>query len=177
IRNLSMKKFGTPTFAAPGGASVYVGSVGAGGRSGAGLGVAVTWGTAPVSDCTLPAGGLAARGTSPEPCLTGLPAAGLPWFAPPLPEPAWLRAGGGGGGGRGGGGVGVGERVAVGVGEAVTAAPGVWVGVGMPSADPRSTIEDTGAGRPGICTWLTGVPSGTSTVTVSCWPVTSVTRT
>src|SRR3954452_25010477 len=102
-----MKKFGTATFAAPGGASVYVGSVGAGGRSGAGLGVAVTWGTAPVSDCTLPAGGLAARGTSPEPCLTGLPAAGLPWLALPLPEPTWLRAVG----------VGVGDRVAVGVGE------------------------------------------------------------
>ena len=35
----------------------------------------------------------------------------------------------------------------------------------------------TGAGRPGICTCWTGVPGGTSTVTVSTWPVTSVTCT
>ena len=35
----------------------------------------------------------------------------------------------------------------------------------------------TGAGRPGIWISETGVPGGTSTVTVSTWPVTSVTWT
>src|SRR3954468_23433276 len=163
-----MKKFGTPTFAAPGGASVYVGSVGAGGCTGAGLGVAVTSGTAPVSDWTFPAASLTLPVTLLEPCLAGFLARGLPWSALPVfPPPLW----------RGAVGEAAGAWVAVGVGETVTPTPGALVGVGVPSADPRSTIEATGAGSPGICTWLTGVPSGTSTVTVSCWPVTSVTRT
>src|SRR3954470_21428771 len=116
-----MKKVGTPTFAAPGGASVEVGSFGAGGCSGTGFGVAVTWGTAPVRDWTLPAACLPASVTLGEPFLPGLPAAGLPWpwLALPLPEPPWL-----------GGEVGeaVGACVAVGVGESVTPTPGAWVG-------------------------------------------------
>src|SRR5436190_24335416 len=117
-----MKKLGTPTFAAPGGASVYVGSVGAGGCSGAGLGVAVTSGTAPVSDWTLPAACLGASDTWPAPRLAaGCLATGLPWLALPLPEPLW----------RGDVGVAVGAFVAVGEGESVT---GAVVGVGVPSA-------------------------------------------
>ena len=70
-------------------------------------------------------------------------------------------------------GAGVGVAVAVGwtVGEAVA------VGVGVLSVEPRSTIDAIAAGRPGICSWSTGVPGGMSTVIVSCWPVTSVTRT
>ena len=67
------------------------------------------------------------------------------------------------------------EAVAVGV--AVTVGACVAVGVGVVSVEPRSTIEETGAGRPGIWSWSTGVPGGTSTVIVSCWPVTRVTRT
>ena len=74
-------------------------------------------------------------------------------------------------------GVVVGVAVAVWVGVAVTVGAVVAVGVGVVSVEPRSTIEATAAGRPGIWSWSTGVPSGTSTVIVSCWPVTSVTRT
>ena len=53
----------------------------------------------------------------------------------------------------------------------------VAVGVGVVSVEPRSTIDATAAGRPGIWTWSTDVPGGISTVIVSCCPVTSVTRT
>ena len=67
--------------------------------------------------------------------------------------------------------------VAVGVGWTVTVGAVVAVGVGVVSVEPRSTIEATAAGRPGIWSCSTGVPGGTSTVIVSCWPVTSVTRT
>ena len=75
--------------------------------------------------------------------------------------------------------VGVGVAVAspVGAGSTVTTGGAVAVGEGVLSTEPRSTIEATGAGRPGIWSWSTGVPGGTSTVIVSCWPVTSVTRT
>src|SRR4051794_25665943 len=164
-----MKKLGTPTLAAPGGASVYVGSAGVGGVSGAGAGV--TWGTAPVSDCVLPAASFVTFPVVSVTFLTGLSAFGLPLLLP-LPLPVWPWAGA----------VAVGDGAAVvgaavGVGETVTPTGAVAVGVGVPSAERRSTIEATGAGRPGICTWSTGVPSGTSTVTVSCWPVISVTRT
>ena len=69
--------------------------------------------------------------------------------------------------------------VAVGVGVTVTATTGgaVAVGDGVLSVEPRSTIEETGAGRPGICNCSTGVPGGMSTVIVICCPVTRVTRT
>jgi len=75
--------------------------------------------------------------------------------------------------------VGLGVAVGLRVGAAVGATVGavVAVGVGVVSVEPRSTIEETGAGRPGIWTWPTDEPAGTSTVIVSCWPVTSVTRT
>ena len=72
---------------------------------------------------------------------------------------------------------GVAVAVGVAVGVAVTVGAWVAVGVGVVSVEPRSTIEETGAGRPGIWSWSTGVPGGISTVIVSCWPVTSVTRT
>ena len=72
---------------------------------------------------------------------------------------------------------GVAVAVGVAVGVAVTVGACVAVGVGVVSVEPRSTIEETAAGRPGIWIWSTGVPGGISTVIVSCWPVTSVTRT
>ncbi len=63
-----MKKFGTPTFAAPAGASVNVGLAGVGGcgaacpapRAGAGVG------TLPASDWTLPAAFCTASLTPPD---------------------------------------------------------------------------------------------------------------
>jgi hypothetical protein len=57
-----------------------------------------------------------------------------------------------------------------------TGSSGVGTGVGV-STGPRSVMLCTGAGRPGIWIWDTGVPGGTSTVTVSTCPVTSVTWT
>jgi hypothetical protein len=130
------------------------------------VGVAV--GTEPVSDSTLPLAFFTASVTGeplpPPLCLFAPPL----WPLPVAPWPPGVLVD-----------VGAGVPVDVGVGVAVswTATVGAGVAVGVPSAEPRSTIEATGAGRPGICTWDTGVPGGTSTVTVSCWPVTSVTRT
>jgi diguanylate cyclase (GGDEF)-like protein len=66
------------------------------------------------------------------------------------------------------------DSAGVAVREGAGVAPAVGVGVAIA---PRSWIDLTGAGRPGIDTPDTGVPGGTSTVTVSCWPVTSVTST
>jgi hypothetical protein len=57
-----------------------------------------------------------------------------------------------------------------------TGTSGVGTGVGV-STGPRSVMLATGAGSPGIVIWETGVPGGTSTVTVRTWPVTSVTWT
>jgi hypothetical protein len=45
---------------------------------------------------------------------------------------------------------GVGVEVGVPVGEGVTVGAVVAVGVGVVSVEPRSTIEATAAGRPGI---------------------------
>src|SRR4051812_14899613 len=164
-----MKKFGTPGLAAPGCASEYVGSLLAGGcawSSGAGVargvGVGVGVATLPVSDSVLAA---------PEGWLTAAPvfcwACGLGFatrfFVLPFADFEFGAA--------------VALGSAVGVGAAVTATVGAAVGVGVESVEPRSTIEATGAGRPGICSWSTGVPGGISTVIVSCWPVVSVTRT
>ena len=52
----------------------------------------------------------------------------------------------------------------------------VGTGVGV-ATGPRSVIDCTGAGRPGIEIDSTEAPGGTSTVIVSVWPVTSVTVT
>ena len=77
-----------------------------------------------------------------------------------LPPPCWLP----------GVGVGVGDLDLGQVGTVGTVGVGIGVGV---ATGPRSTMFWTGAGRPGICTCWTGVPGGTSTVTVSTWPVTA----
>src|SRR3954452_10452052 len=172
MRNLSMKKFGTPILAAPGAASVYVGSAGEGGVtfvSSTGGGVGVASGTLPVSDFVL--------GAASSACWAGRgpTRVTLSRADPVFPAPGGVATPGDA--------LGAGEAVAawVAVGGCVTV--GVTVGVfvavgsGVLSADPRSTIEATAAGRPAIWTWSTGVPDGTSTVIVSCCPVTSVTRT
>src|SRR4051794_35889496 len=159
-----MKKFGTPGLAAPGVASESVGGLslagacpcaawlsGAVGAAGVGVGVA----TLPVSDSVLAA---------PEVWLAGFSTCRLTVFGV---DPCLEGARG--------------VEVAVGfgdwVGAAVAATVGAAVGVGVESVEPRSTIEAIGAGSPGICSWLTGVPGGMSTVIVSCWPGASVTRT
>src|SRR4029077_16957371 len=65
--------------------------------------------------------------------------------------------------------VGVGLGLGLGIDGVVTfGTVGIAVGVAVAIA-PRSWIVLTGAGRPGIETELTGVPGGTSTVSVSCW--------
>src|SRR4051812_16570600 len=157
MRNLSMKKFGTPTLAAPAGASVYVGFAGVGGCAGAwsvaGAGVAV--GTAPVSDWTLPFALWTASVTGEPPGLAGLPLPAPLWPLPVEPRPRAEPVDAG---------AGVPDEVGVGVGVSWTATVGAGVAVGVLSAEPRSTTEATGAGRPGICTCDTGVPGGTSTV-------------
>ena len=168
-----MKKFGTPAFAAPGSASENDGSSCEGGStwaSGTGVevGVGVGVATLPVSDCVF-ASPFALLDSSSS-CLSSV--TGSSWVAcralglsglALLGARAWRS--------RSGAGVGVAVAVGWTVGEAVA------VGVGVLSVEPRSTIEAIGAGRPGICSWSSGVPGGMSTVIVSCWPVTSVTRT
>ena len=61
-------------------------------------------------------------------------------------------------------------------GVAVTVGTAVGTGVAV-AATPRSVIDCTGAGRPGIWSEPTEAPGGTSTVIVSVCPVTSVTET
>src|SRR6187200_2849745 len=125
-----MKKLGTPTFAAPGAATVYVGSDGAGGCSGSGLaaGVGVAAGTAPVSDCVFPVAFLV---VCFAPWIGAVPGwSGLAPRVPPLPllapEPLpWFGAA-------------VAEGVCVAVGVGVMSGA-VAVGVGVPSSEPRST--------------------------------------
>ena len=66
--------------------------------------------------------------------------------------------------------VGDGVRVWVGVAVCVGLAVCVGVGVGV-STGPRSVIVSTGAGRFGIWIVSTDWPCGTSTVSVSSWPL------
>src|SRR3954470_16130891 len=161
-----MKKFGTPGLAAPGCASEYVGSLVAGGfawSSGTGVGVGAS-GTLPVSDSVLTAPPVAWLTVS-----SVLTCALVFVLVTVLPDFECGVAVGEADG--------AGVALAVGLGDAVAATVGAAVGVGVESVEPRSTIEAIGAGRPGICSWSTGVPGGMSTVIVSCWPVASVTRT
>ena len=74
--------------------------------------------------------------------------------------------------------VGDGVLVGVFVGVAVCVGVAVWVGVGVGVwTAPRSVIVSTGAGRFGISIDWTDWPGGTSTVSVSSWPLVSRTVT
>ena len=173
-----MKKFGTPIFAAPGSASEYDGSFCAGVDLSASVSASVSasaprappWRLLDLARQRL--GVRAAAGRLVGRLLGGLLDLVLGLvdlllslsLVLPVP-PFWLSG------------------VAVAVGGRWPSASAVTVGaawpsgVGVVSVEPRSTIEETAAGRPGIWIWSTGVPGGISTVIVSCWPVTSVTRT
>src|SRR4051794_27642526 len=156
MRKWSMKKVGTPICAGPGGAGESVGVAGVGAPSGR-LGAAG-------------AGFLGAGFTRPAPdaWLSAPPAV----FAPERPVRVPRDAGA-----FGFGLLIVGVGFGRGVGVTVTfGTVGIAVGVAVVTA-PRSWIVLIGAGRPGIGTEPTGVPGGTSTVRVSCWPVTRVTST
>src|SRR5215217_1251277 len=180
MRNFSMKKFGTPMRAAPGVAIETVGLSSVGEPSVLRVGFErstclrpppTASSSVPVSDSDF---GFAEPRRSP---LRPSPP------RPPLPP---LRFGAAGADGRSspselppcwregcsfwgvGGGLGVEE----GVGTAVGTGSGVGVATG-----PRSVIDWTGAGRPGIWIDWTDEPGGTSTVIVSVCPVTSVTLT
>src|SRR3954451_20367315 len=140
-----MKKFGTPGLAAPGSARENVGSFFAGGwacefGTGVGLaggGVGVGVGTLPVSDWVFacPVAWLA--------CWVACSFAFVPVFVTgcwTFPAPDDFS------------GAGCGVAVAVAVGSTVTTGGAVAVGEGVLAVEPRSTIEATGAGRPGI--WI-----------------------
>ena len=144
MRNFSMKKFGTPMRAGPGSASETVGlsSVGVPSVLRVGLDSSTCFSTCstrfsslPVSDSEL--GERARRlcaGSSLPPRLSPPPR--FPRAGASAPSP----------GGSVGAGVGVGVRVGAGAaGVAVAVGEGVAVATG-----PRSTIDCTGAGRPGI---------------------------
>ena len=72
--------------------------------------------------------------------------------------------------------VGSGVRVGVSVCAGVSLGMAVGVGVGV-STGPRSVTDCTGAGSAGSSIDSTEEPGGTSIVSVSCSPVTSVTET
>src|SRR3954471_12951305 len=164
MRNLSMKKFGTPILAAPGAASVYVGSAGEGGVtfvSSTGGGVGVASGTLPVSDFVLGAASSACwagRGPTRVTLSRADPVFPAPGCVAPPGDAlgageavrAWVAVGGCVTVGVTGGGVGAGVAGGGCVAGGVAVGVFVAVGSGVLSADPRSTIEATAAGRPGI---------------------------
>src|SRR3954454_23069611 len=161
IRNLSMKKFGTPIGAGPGRASEKVGLAGVGTPSVASAGaLALALRTVPEESCStvLPApstSGRALRLALPD-CFWGFCCCWLwdwPWSA--------------------------------GCGASGVACAGCWSGwvwtwtcaggvLGCEGAVTSWTLTIPPL-TPGILIWSTGVPGGTSTVTVTFWPVASVT--
>src|SRR3954447_13588653 len=161
MRNLSMKKFGTPIGAGPGRASEKVGLAGVGTPSVARAGaLALALRTVPEESCStvLPApstSGRALRLVLPD-CFWGFCCCWLwdwPWSA--------------------------------GCGASGVACAGCWSGwvwtwtcaggvLGCEGAVTSWTLTIPPL-TPGILIWSTGVPGGTSTVTVTFWPVASVT--
>src|SRR3954452_11749344 len=161
MRNFSMKKFGTPIGAGPGRARLKVGSAAVGAPSG--------WRVLPLSTLAEPVASLTAPATwSLAPSTLSL-ALRLAW-----PVVFWADC--------------CGELVD---GAAGWGAAGFWAGScaggagsllgpvseggGVAGACGTSETEAIGVVMPGILIWSIGVPGGTSTVTVSVWPVTSVT--
>src|SRR3954469_20599938 len=144
ILNLSMKKFGTPTRAAPGSASEYVGSLRFGGCAwSSGTGVGVGTATLPVSDSVL-AASEARLGAASTPSWDS-PLALATFFLVFLgAEPLWEPLSGVADA------LGAGAGVAVAVGSTLTVGGATAVGDGVLSTEPRSTIDETGAGSPGI---------------------------
>src|SRR4051794_14487974 len=152
MRKRSMKKFGTPGLAAPGVARVTPGSFCAGAVcasawspvGGSASGAFGASSTLPVSDSVLALASSVAWFVVSSTFFLVLVTGSLSFVLVfVLPEPLFWVSGVA---------VAVGVDVAVCVGVAVTVGACVAVGVGVVSVEPRSTIEDTGAGRPGI--WI-----------------------
>src|SRR3954447_25634302 len=166
MRNLSMKKFGTPIGAAPGWASVKPGFSTVGVPSVLRPLVArsaffLAW------SLTMPSRSFVALVPGSVPGLWSLVTCEC-WL--PAFEPGWLLPDCGWPDGVGDelpDGVGVLVPAGVGVEDGVgwTLAPGVAVGAGVTSWMPT-----TGSDTFGILIWSTGVPAGTSSVTVTCEP-------
>src|SRR4051812_25035521 len=148
-----MKKFGTPILAAPGSASVYEGSgcaaldepvsgVSPPPVSALGCSFFGAASTLPVSDSVLESS-LEALLPASSPVFLSVFFLGLSAFFLPsslvLPVPPFWFSG-------------VAVAVGVAVDVAVIVGACVAVGVGVVSVEPRSTIDDTAAGRPGI--WI-----------------------
>src|SRR5919198_4598278 len=148
MRNLSMKKFGTPIGAGPGEASHSVGVDGGGWPSGPGVGSCVGASAEPLPLESLllePSleSELLDEDPDPEPELSD-PDEGCDGFWPLLGL-TWTWT-------------------------------GAWFCcVGCGCAGVMSWTATIGVVTPGILIWSTGVPGGTSTVTVICCPPSSVT--